>query len=197
MLNLRPSKDSFNVKPLKNDNVINIKGLRKQNLPYIFIWVVYYAWVIAFATWWTASPLTDSVFGMNIRSLLHSVNLLSSALFIFIIKKEQFVKTAKIGAVLIVLGMSIFLTFHDAYLQLTAAIIIGLSLGLVNTSILMPFVFALNNTEKLYAVVGSNVLINIISYVQEKYSINGFYNINGMLMSFFILILALSTILFF
>ncbi len=197
MLNLRPSKDSFDVKSLKNDNVINIKGLRKKNLPYIFIWVVYYAWVIAFATWWTASPLTDSVLGMNIRSLLHSVNLLSSALFIFIIKKEQFVKTAKIGAVLIILGMSIFLTFHDAYLQLTAAIIIGLSLGLVNTSILMPFVFALNNTEKLYAVVGSNVLINIISFVQEKYFINDLYNINGMIISFFILILALSAILFF
>ena len=194
MLNLKPSRDTIVVKPLESDNVVNIKGLQKHNLPYIFIWVVYYAWVIAFATWWTASPLTENVFSSELRSLLHSINLISSALFIFIMKKEWFAKTAKIGAVLIIVGMGIFLTAQNANIQLLSAIAIGIALGCVNTSILMPFVFALNNTEKLYAVVGSNILINLLLFLQEDNYLN---SSKDMLLSVVILVIALSATLFF
>ena len=186
--------DSIFTESMKNDNVVNIKGLQKHNLPYIFIWVVYYAWVIAFATWWTASPLTENIFSTELRSLLHSVNLISSAVFIFIINKEWFVKTAKIGAILIIVGMSVFLAAQSVPIQLISAITIGIALGCVNASILIPFVFALNNTEKLYAVVGSNVLINLILIFQEGHYL---YSGKDMLLSVVILIIALSAILFF
>ncbi len=197
MINLKLLKNSVPTKPLVNDNVINIKGLRKQNTPYFLIWIVYYAWVVAFATWWTASPLTENVFGTGLRSLLHFVNLFSSALFILIIQKEWFNKTARIGAVLIIIGMCTFLTASSAPIKLAGAVLIGVSLGCVNASILMPFVFALNNTEKLYAVVGSNVLINMISLCGEGAA--GVLNHSGseLLLSFAILLIALSSILFF
>jgi len=197
MLNLKIPKNKIITKAFESDNVVNIKGLRKQNLPYVFIWVVYYAWVITFATWWTASPLTENVFGTELRNLLHSVSLMSSALFVFIIKKEQFVKIARVGAALIVSGMIIFMTIQSAHIQLFSAIAIGISLGLVNASILMPFVFALNNTEKLYAVVGSNVLINLLSLFQESNKGNYLQSNKDMILSFVILVIALSAVLFF
>lgn len=185
------------LKPLYGDNVLNLKGLRKQNLPYVFIWVVYYAWVIIFATWWTASPLTENVFGTELRNLLHSVNLISSALFIFIIKKEWYIKTARAGAVLIIAGMVLFMLAPNAYIQLFAAIAIGISLGCVNTSILMPFVFTLNNTEKLYAVVGSNILINLLLLLSEGNSGHYLQSNTRLLVSFAILAIALSATLLF
>lgn len=197
MLNLKIPKNNIIANAFGRDKVVNIKGLRKQNLPYVFIWIVYYAWVITFATWWTASPLTENVFGTELRNLLHSVSLISSALFVFIIKKEQFVKNAKVGAVLIVSGMIIFMTIQSAHIQLFSAIVIGISLGLVNASILMPFVFALNNTEKLYAVVGSNVLINFFSLFQEGNKGNYLQSNKDMILSLVILVIALSTVLFF
>lgn len=180
-----------------NDNVAHPKGFKKQNLPYVFIWVIYYAWVIAFATWWTASPLTDNAFGSQIRNLLHAVNLLSSAVFIIVIKKEWFVKMAQFGAVLIIVGMITFLTTSSASLQVVSAVVIGISLGCVNISILMPFVFTLNNTEKLYAVVGTNLLIGVISLYQNVNHGDNLHDRGDLIFSFVVLVISLNAVLFF
>ena len=181
----------------ETDNVVSLKGLNKHNLPYIFMWILYYAWVVSFATWWTASPLTENVFSSELRSLLHTVILLSSAIFVFIIRKEWFVKTARIGAVLAIGGIGLFLIAKDAQTQLICAVLIGAALGLVNTSILMPFVFTLNNTEKFYAVVGSNVLINLISLFQEGDAGNYLHSNGDLIFSSAMLLMALSVIMFF
>lgn len=197
MLNIKGAFNTIVTKSIESDNVVNIRGLRKNNLPYIFIWIVYYAWVIVFATWWTASPLTENVFGMGLRNLLHSLNLVSSALFIFIIKKEHFVKIARIGALMIIIGMGLFIGIQNAHIQLISAIIIGISLGCVNASILIPFVFVLNNTEKLYSVIGSNFLINLLSLFQESNKGDTLQGSKDMIFSLFILLISLSATLFF
>lgn len=188
----------FKISNLFDDNnVANPKGLKKHNFPYIFIWIIYYAWVIAFATWWTASPITENVFGSQIRSLMHSINLLSSAVFMIIIKKEWFVQMARIGAICIILGMTIFLTVPSAYVQVAAAVIIGIALGCVNISILIPFVFSVNNTGKLYALVGTNLLICLISLFQNVNNGNNLRGNDDLILSFVVLIIALSAIIFF
>jgi len=179
------------------NRVVDLRGLRKQSLPYVFVWVLYYAWVISFATWWTASPLTENVFGSDVRYVMHVANLLSSAAFVFIIRKEWFVKTARVGAVLIVAGMGVFLIAQDARIQLASAVLIAISLGCVNISILMPFVFALNNTEKLYAVVGSNALISIISLFMENEAAASLQSNSRLMLSSVLMIIALSATLFF
>lgn len=183
--------------PLEIGHVVSVKGLQKQNLPYIFIWIIYYAWVVSFATWWTASPLTENVFSTELRSLLHAVILLSSGIFIFIIRKEWFVKTASIGAALVIAGIGLFLLAPNPQMELLCAIIIGTALGVVNTSILMPFVFVLNNTEKLYAVIGSNVLIGLISLFQEGKAGDILQHGGDLLLSCMMLVIALSAVLFF
>lgn len=183
--------------PLEVGRVVSIGGIQKQNLPYIFIWIIYYAWVVSFATWWTASPLTENVFSTELRSLLHTVNLFSSGIFIFIIRKEWFVKTARIGAVLVIVAVGMFLIAPNAQIEMLCAAIIGAALGIINTSILIPFVFTLNNTEKLYAVLGSNILINLISFFQ-KGDIRGYLHGNvELLLPFAMLVAALSAIVFF
>ena len=183
---------SFEIGP-----VTSIKGLQKQKLPYIVIWIIYYAWVVSFATWWTASPLTDNVFSTELRSLLHTIMLLSSGIFIFIIRKEWFVKTARIGATLVIVGISLFLIASNPQMELLCVVIIGIALGVINTSILIPFVFTLNNTEKLYAVIGSNVLIALISLFQESNGGNYLNQTGDLLLSCLMLAIALSATLFF
>ncbi len=191
----RATKDAMKASTDENVKVLDIRGVWKQNLPYIFIWIVYYAWVVVFSTWWTASPLTETVFGTERRALIHSINLLSSAVFIFIIQKEWFVKTARAGAVSVFATLILYLIAPNSSIQLIGAILLGISLGCVNTSILMPFVFTLNNTEKLYAVTGSNILINAILLFQETGS--GFMQNHYITVSCVILVIALSATLFF
>ncbi len=178
-------------------NVVNFKWVRKRNLSYIFIWIIYYAWVIVFATWWTASPLTADMFSDKLRSLMHALNLISSAVFIFILKKEWFVKTARIGAASVIVGMILFMTVKDAQMQMISAVIIAISIGCVNTSILMPFVFALNNTEKLYAVIGSNALIGLLMLLLDHNTEKLMQSNSELWFSFGIVVLALSATLFF
>lgn len=176
------------------EKVTNIKNIRRENWPYIMIWIVYYAWVIVFTTWWTASPLTDQVYGTNIRNALQAINLLSSAAFVFIIKKEWFIYTSRIGAAALVVTSVLFMVLRQPQLQLINIIFLGISLGCVNSGILMPFVFVLNNTEKFYAVVCSNFLICILTFLQELNLLN---ITNGFYFSFAMLLLSLSAVLFF
>lgn len=190
------SQETAKLKPTEtevNYSVVNFKWFRRQNLPYTFIWVAYYVWNIVFATWWTSSPLTENVFSTQLRELMHFVSLISSVAFIFIIRKEWFVKTARIGAVLIITGMILFFAIPNAYIQTLSAVISSVAMGLVNISILIPFVFILNNAEKLYAVVVSNTLIQLILIFME-------YNTNGgveRMLLFTLLIISLGAVLFF
>jgi len=185
------------IKLPESDNVVNIKGLRKYHLPYIFIWIVYYAWVISFTTWWTASPTNENVFGTELRSLMHSVNLLSSAVFILLFKKEWFVKTARIGALGVILGIALFLLADIPALKLLFIIFTGIALGSVNTSILMPFVFTLNNTEKLLSVVASNAFISLISLFHEAHSESFLSSNTELALSVAMLITGFGAVLFF
>lgn len=177
--------------------MVSIKGIQKQNFPYIFIWIIYYAWVVSFATWWTASPLAENGFSAELRSLLHTIILIFSGLFIFIIRKDWFIKTARIGAVLVIFGVGLFLVAPNPRIEVLCIIIIGIALGMINTSILIPFVFTLNNTEKLYAVLGSNMLIVLISLFQEGNAGNYLKRGGDLLLSCIMLAIALSAIAFF
>lgn len=181
----------------KQQNNVVVLSLRKKNLPYLFIWIFYYAWVVTFTTWWTASPVTEKVFDSGLRSLIHSINLLSSAAFVFIIRKEWFVKASRIGAVLIIAGMSLFLIIPQEGIQLVTVIFIGITLGIVNISILIPYVFVLNNTEKFYSVVGSHVLINLILLLQFGLLRNQTLGQKEHLITFLLLIIPLSATIFF
>ena len=64
----------------------------------------------------------------------------------------------------------------------------GISLGIVNVGILIPFVFVLNNTEKFYAVIVTNLLINTILFLQQANLIN---IANGIIQSILMLCLSL------
>lgn len=173
------------------DNVVHPGGLRRKSAPYLAMWVFYYAWVVAFATWWTASPIADSDFDTTIRSLMHTVNLISSAVFVFIIRKEWFVKASRIGAALIIVSMISSYALPFATLKMLAALTGSVAIGCVNICILIPFVFTLNNTEKLYAVVTSNVLIQLVSLIKENSPASV-----AEILSFTLLIFALSAVLF-
>ena len=178
---------------LSPENVVHLHGLHRENAPYLVMWVLYYTWVVAFATWWKVSPVANSAFDTQIRSSIHIVNLLSSAAFAFIIQREWYVKALRIGSVLIVMSMISFYALPSVSLKMFAAVSGAVIMGCVNICILLSFVFTLNNTEKLYAVVSSNVLIQLVSLMNEHIP----SGLVKSIISFALLIFSLSAVLFF
>lgn len=67
---------------------------------------------------------------------------------------------------MIIAGMSLFMLTTNTSLQIFSLTVFGFTLGIVNISILIPFVFVMNNTEKFYSVLGSNLLINLIMVIE-------------------------------
>ncbi len=179
-----------------SSNVTDLKGLRKKSIPIMIIWILYYAWVIVFSTWWTASPLNETFLGTATRNILHMVNLISSAVFIFVLKKDKFIITSRIGAVGILAGMTVYLAIADPEVKIIAAVITAVFIGCVNISILFPFVFTLNNTEKLYSVVGSNVVICILSLVLSISSADAVMPVRALPVSLTLLLISLVPVIF-
>ena len=172
--------------------VVAVEGLTPKNAPYLLIWVLYYAWVIVFTTWWTAVPSSAQTYTADIRSVIHGTNLLSSAIYICFYKKEWFVKTARAAAAMLLAGMTAFLFVLPAGWQLYAAPAVGAMLGLVNVSILMPYVHVMNNTEKFYGMLLAFVCLNLFSLLWRPAWIGGFAE---KMISLVILALALSAVL--
>ena len=159
-----------------DDKVTSLKNIRQKNLPYMITWILYYAWIGAFMTWWTASPMTDRIYGTDSRVLLHSLLLFSSAVVVLFFKPPTFVKYSRIGAIVIVVNS---LLFYITYMvnaapivHSVATVILALSLGIVNISVFIPLCYVLNNTEKFYAIIGTNFLIVILAILQETNVIN-------------------------
>lgn len=168
--------------------------INKYKIQYIITWIVYYAWVIVFTTWWTSSPITDTLMGNNSRLLLHSLNLISSAVFIFIIKPLQFKKASYIGGILVLLTSVLSMLKINSTYHLISILFLSVSLGLLNISILIPMVYVLNNSKQLFSIFFANLLISILIYTQEKniLTIN-----NGLVFSFIMLLISILPIIFF
>lgn len=154
-------------------SVLNVKKIRKLSIPYMWVWAAYYAWVLVFTVWWTAIPGRNMYFTEEYRGVIHTVNMISSAVCVMTLKKEQFTRSIRISTVIAVLMMGLFFWAPTPPLKMIAAALLGLSLGCINISILFPFVFMLNNTEKLFALVMGHVLSNAVSLLICSVSVDG------------------------
>lgn len=175
-------------------SVTNFKNIKKSNLPYIITWVLYYTWVIVFTTWWTASPITDNLLGTSSRQLLHSSYLIVSAIAICIFKKEWFKKTGLIGAVITAITSILVMIIVNPIFNTSSIILLAISLGIVNVSVLIPFVYIMNNTEKFYSMIGAFIIISLILFLQETKILTV---TNGKLISLILLFAALIPIIFY
>ena len=147
-------------------SVTDVSGITGQNRAYVLVWIVYYAWCIVFATWW-ASPGVEGPFGADMRNVIHVSDLCCSALVIFLAKKEQFVPLARAGAVLALVSGCAAALLPATLLRAFCGVGVGAGLACVNVAVLIPFVFILNNTEKFYAVLGSQALISASQLLLE------------------------------
>lgn len=170
------------------------KYVNKYNLQYMVTWIIYYAWVIVFTTWWVSSPTTDNIITNNSKILIHSLNLISSAVFVFILKPGWFKKSSCIGGILVLFSSVLIMLKMNDTLHLLAIIFLSISLGLLNISILIPMIYVLNSSQQLISIAVANLLLSVLIYMQETMilTIN-----NGITFSFVMLLLSILPIIYF
>jgi DNA-binding CsgD family transcriptional regulator len=133
------------------------------------------------------------VYSAEVRAWIHGALLLSTAILISFCRKARFAKTARIGAVILLSALSAFLFLLPDRLRAYAAPMVGIAMGLINFGILIPFVFVMNNTEKFYAVVISNILLNVFTLISQT----GLYSGAEKIVSFVFVLISLIPILMF
>ena len=151
---------------MKPYNIAHVSNIRRENIPLIATWIIYYAWVIIFTTWWAASALDGKILNTEIRTLLHTLNLFSAAAAILLISKANALAVTRFFAVLLFVSAALFFIAAGAF-RSSMLFLFGICMGTLNSSILIPFVFRLNNTEKFYSVIGANLLISILLLLRE------------------------------
>ena len=148
---------------MKSKRAHSHASLTRSGMPYMIVWALYYAWVEAFTTWWTATP--GSVYSEAQRRLLMGLTLVTTAAIVCRYRREWFAKTAHLGAGALVLVAGCGLLFVPEALRLYTLPLQAVLMGLVCLSVLIPFVYILNNTEKLYGMVLGSLAANLYSLI--------------------------------
>lgn len=177
-------------------NVVYFRGLKRHNIPYVLVWVIFYAWIVAFASWWTASPNVKNVFGSVDRILIQSALLTSSLVFMFFIKKKWFVKVSRIIAAFSFFGLALFFLATSVIPRVIGLVVFGISLGCVSLLVFIPMVFRLNNTEKLYASIISNICVSILLIIQNMHNGKILPPASDLILFLPVVIIAIATIIF-
>lgn len=103
---------------------------------------------------------------------MHTVTLMSCVVSIYLVKKEWDIIIIRIGAFLMLLGMSLYIQIPYLALRLIVIIIIAIVIGCVGTCVMLTLVYKFNNKEKLFAIIGSMVLVNIGTLLKGDYAVD-------------------------
>jgi DNA-binding CsgD family transcriptional regulator len=122
------------------------------------------------------------------------MTLLAAAVFICFYKREWFVKTARAGAAALLCAVALSLFVLPPGRRLYAAPVVGVLMGLVCVSILIPYVYIMNNTEKYYGMLFGFVGVNLFPLLSQPGWID---SLGERVMSMLILTGAMSLVLFF
>lgn len=94
-----------------NSKVTNIKNIRKKTIPYMLSWIIFYAWLVMFFTWWINNFKNNYIFNENRISIISCLLLLIIPIISYLTTPDKFKKYFKIGGIgslVIILSYYIF-----------------------------------------------------------------------------------------
>jgi DNA-binding CsgD family transcriptional regulator len=173
-----------------NSNVTNIKNIRKDKIPYMLTWSIFYAILITFFTWWINKFDDSLLFDKNIIVSINILMLFLGAFLLFIIKPNKFknyIKFASISGIVLLLIYGIYLFFNNFIIGKYLFILISISIAFISVGTLSAFIYILNNTEKLYSCLFSNIFISSYAIVESTFGLNKFISYLILLVSFILI----------
>lgn len=152
-----------------NSKVTNINNIRKSVIPYMMAWVIFYAWMVVFFTWWVNDFNNNYIFMEHEMFIIYSLFLLFISIISFLAHPKGFKKYFKIGGIgSIIVLVLYYLSVSMKILSLRYTIyILPLFMGLSYVGLLQTYIYIMNNTEKFYSVVFGNFILIVIVMLQD------------------------------
>lgn len=153
------------------DKLLCISQVRRKTLPVICIWCVYYAYVFLYATWFGFFDISlVSLDASRFQTTLH-ISLLVSVFLSAIITHGKWRKSVTtLAAVCNVVLSGLLLLIPSLATSIPFAMAQGLFFGVFCFYLLYAFCFYLNRTERIYAIVFSNILFCLFALVPSEYT---------------------------
>lgn len=172
-----------------NSKVTNIKNIRKKTIPYMLSWIIFYAWLVMFFTWWINNFKNNYIFNENRISIISCLLLLIIPIISYLTTPDKFKKYFKVGGIgslVIILSYYIFNIIQTTSIIKNIIYILPLFMGLTYAGLLQSYIYIMNNTEKFFTIIFGNFLLMILS-ILNYYNI---ININNNYIYFIIMLIS-------
>ncbi len=145
-----------------NSKVTFYKNIRKDKIPYMVMWIIFYAWMLTFFTWWVNSFENIKFFDAKASFNAYLILLIYICITVFFVKPinfKKYIRNGGLGTLFVIIVYSFFPSKVFFYL-------FPFFIGMIFIGVVSFFIYVLNNTEKLYSLILGNLFIdfNVILY---------------------------------
>lgn len=179
---------------IPQNKVVQLSALRTKHLGFLSLCIMYYVWVTLLASWPKNIFIGNLYPTIPYGGLILAVSILATVLFIYRLRKKWVVYGAIAGVItLMIMFTVLFINPNASWLWL--AIGVGVALGGVHTSLIIPFVFTLNNTEKFYVTALGTTMVQGVMLYKKCTVIEGYLNFADRLFEMLLLLFIIVTII--
>ena len=155
-------------------------------------WGLFCGWAYTYALWIFTSPASLGLFGEIPRTLMHPLSLFLGIVFAALLPQSDCRVAARVCGALLLCAVGAYLLLPSARLALSC--VITALLGPMGTALMMPYVYLLNNCEKLYSLLLTGVVLAPLGLLYQSGWLRG---MRELLVCFFVLLAALLPTLWF
>lgn len=168
-----------------NSKVTDFKNIRKEVIPYMLCWILYYTWILVFFTWWVNDFDNSYIFKTNELFTIYTLFLIIINIIIFLVHPKNFKKYFVFGGISSLLLLLVYVLINS-FSNIIYILPFFMSFSFVG--LLQMFIYIMNNTERFFSLLIGNFLLISLVLFQDINIIN---ISNNYILLFLILLLSI------
>ena len=136
-----------------NSKVTNIKNIRKEVIPYMICWILYYTWILVFFTWWINDFDNSYIFKTNELFTIYTLFLIIINIVIFLVHPKNFKKYYIFGGIVSLILLIVYLFYNNIIY------VLPLFMAISFVGLLQMFIYIMNNSERFFSLLLGNFLL--------------------------------------
>lgn len=146
-----------------NSKVTNIKNIRKEVIPYMICWILYYTWILVFFTWWINDFDNSYIFKTNELFTIYTLFLIIINIVIFLVHPKNFKKYYIFGGIVSLILLIVYLFYNNIIY------VLPLFMAISFVGLLQMFIYIMNNSERFFSLLlGNFLLISLVLFQDIK-----------------------------
>lgn len=146
-----------------NSKVTNIKNIRKEVIPYMICWILYYTWILVFFTWWINDFANSYIFKTNELFTIYTLFLIIINIVIFLVHPKNFKKYYLFGGIVSLILLIVYLFYNNIIY------VLPLFMAISFVGLLQMFIYIMNNSERFFSLlIGNFLLISLVLFQDIK-----------------------------